>query len=119
QADTAGYALWTLEMGDRKPDATTAAVAEYLLVFQKDNDHWRATSKRPPSEASDFTTTYLALRGLRMFGTAEQQERIAKRIETVRGWLLQTRAKDTEERVFRLWALKLTGADAKEVQAAA
>src|SRR5436305_833349 len=31
QVDTAGYALWTLELGGWKPDKTTAAVAEYLL----------------------------------------------------------------------------------------
>ncbi len=36
QADTAGYALWTLELGGREPDETTAAVAEYLLLRDKD-----------------------------------------------------------------------------------
>src|SRR5262249_19219683 len=77
QADTAGYALLALELGDWKPDATTAAVAEYLLLRDKDSDHWQTTSRRPPSEASPFTTTYLALRGLRKFGTPEQRERIA------------------------------------------
>jgi hypothetical protein len=118
QADTAGYALWTLEMGRWKPDATTAAVAEYLLLFQNDRDHWRTTSNRPPSEASAFTTTYLALRALRTFGTPEQKERIAKRTKAARNWLLQARAKDTEDRVFRLWALQLAGAEVKDVRAA-
>ena len=41
QVDTAGYALWTLEMGGWKPDQTTAAVAEYLLLRNKDLDHSR------------------------------------------------------------------------------
>src|SRR5262249_52125192 len=58
-ADTAGYALWTLEQANWKPNATTAAVAEYLLQFKKDQDHWSVTSSRPPSEASSFTTSYL------------------------------------------------------------
>jgi hypothetical protein len=119
QVDTAGYALWTLAMGKWQPDDTTAAVAEYLLLYQNDRDHWRTTSNRPPSEASPFTTTYLALRGLRTYGTPEQQERIARRVEAARGWLLRARAKDTEDRVFRLWALQLAGADAAEVKAAA
>jgi hypothetical protein len=119
QADTAGYALWTLEMGKWKPDETTAAVVEYLLLYQNDRDHWRTTSNRPPSEASAFTTTYLALRALRAFGTPEQQERIARRVETVRGWLRRARAKDTEDRVFRLWALHAAGVDASDVQEAA
>lgn len=119
QADTAGYALWALELCGRKPDATTAAVAEYLLRHHKDRDHWQATSRRPPSEASPFTTTYVALRGLQTFGTAQQKERITKRLQTVRGWLEKAPAKDTEDRVFRLWALKRIGADAGVVRKAA
>ncbi len=119
QVDTAGYALWTLEMGGWKPDKTTNAVAEYLLLFNKDVDHWRTGANRPPSEASRLTTTYVALRGLQAFGTAEQKERIEKRFQTVRGWLAKAPVKDTEDRVFRLWAMKRAGFDADEVKKAA
>jgi hypothetical protein len=118
QADTAGYALWTLEMGGWKPNDTTAAVTEYLLLYKKDQAYWPATSNRPPSEASPFTTTYVALRGLRTFGTAEQKERTEDRVKAAREWLVKTPAKDTEDRVFRLWGLKLAGADADEVKKA-
>jgi hypothetical protein len=119
QADTAGYALWTLEVGGWKPDETTSAVAEYLLLRHKESDHWRSTSNRPPSEISSFTTTYIALRGLRTFGTAEQKKRIDERIRVVRGWLEKTPAKDTEDRVFRLWAMQRAGCAADKVRAAA
>src|SRR5262249_49093742 len=106
QADTAGYALWTLELGGWRPDPATAAVAEYLLLHKKDRDHWRTSSNRPPSEASPFTTNYLAVRALQSYGTAEQKERIDERLRVVRGWLEKTPARDTEDRVFRLWALQ-------------
>jgi len=120
QIDTAGYALWTLEMGGWKPDKTTAAVVEYLLLHSEDLDHWRSgTSNRPPSEASPFTANYLAVRALQSFGTAEQKERIDERIRVVRGWLTKTSARDTEDRVFRLWALRKVGADVRATQAAA
>lgn len=119
QADTAGYALFTLELGEHKPDEVTAAVAVYLLKHQADTPHWRVTSNRPPSEASNFTTNYLALRGLRVYGTADQKEAIAKRRESVRDWLLKTPAKDTEDRVFRLLALKEAGAKEDAVREAA
>src|SRR5207253_1414731 len=119
QADTAGYALLSLELGGWKPDATAEAVAEYLLLRDKDHDHWRASGNRPPSEVSDFTPTYLALRALRKWGTDGQQERVAKRTEAARGWLLKASAKDTEERVFRLWGLQAAGAEDTELQAAA
>ncbi|HXD85688.1 MAG TPA: prenyltransferase/squalene oxidase repeat-containing protein [Urbifossiella sp.] len=117
--DTAGYAILTLELGGYKADANTEAVVEYLLKTQPGRDHWRTTSHRPPSEASEFTPTYLALRGLRHWGTAEQKERGAKRVEAARSWLVRTKAKDTEDRVFRLFGLKEAGASEKEIAAAA
>jgi hypothetical protein len=118
-ATTAGYALWTLEMGGWKADPTTAAVAEFFLQFNKDLDHWRPVANRPPSEATPFTTTYVAARALQVFGTAEQKARVGERLRAARAWLGKTPARDTEERVFRLWALHRIGAEAEEIQRAA
>lgn len=119
QAHTAGYALWALEDGGWKPDETTAAVVEYLLRWQKEMDHWKPQSARPPSEGSHFATTYVALRGLKHFGTPEQRERIEARCTQVRKWLLSTPAKETEDYVFRLLALRLSDAGDAAVTAAA
>ena len=119
QVDSAGYALLTLELGGYKADETTEAVVEYMLKFPGDRDHWRVVSSRPPSEASDFTTTYLAVRAVKFWATAAQKERAAKRIEAARGWLLKATPKDTEDRVFHLFGLKEAGADPREVGAAA
>lgn len=107
QVDTAGYALWTLNNGGWKPDDTTAAVAEYLLLRQKDDEHYRPESIRPPSEKSYFTSSYVALRGMSVYGTTEQKERIAARTATVRDWLLKAEPDDTEDRVFRLRVFSL------------
>jgi squalene cyclase len=119
QADTAGYALLTLELGGWQPDDTTAAVAEYLLLRQKDQDHWTNNSTRPPTEASPFTTSYVALRGLAAFATPEQQERVANRSKQLEGWLAKTPARDNEDRVFRLSGLAVVGAKQAEIDAAA
>jgi hypothetical protein len=115
----AGYALWALEAGGWAPDETTAAVAEFFLRRDKDGGRWRTSSNRPPSEASEFTTTYLALRGLKSFGTPAMKDRIADRIEAARGWLSRSNPRDTEDRAFRLWALKLAGAADEQVRHAA
>jgi hypothetical protein len=119
QADTAGYALWTLSVVGYQPDDTTSAVAEYFLLRHKEKDHWLNSSNRPPSEASPFSTTYLALYGLSSFGTTEQTDRIAARTAQVREWLLKTPAADNEDRVFRLWALEAAGAAKTDIGAAA
>jgi hypothetical protein len=115
QADTAGYALWALEQGGWKADATTAAVAEYLLGYQMDLVHWKPQSRRPPTEQSLFTSTHVALRGLKTFGSAEQRERIQQRMERVREWLLKTPAEDTEDAVSRLRALRVAEAAPHEI----
>lgn len=119
QADTAGYALWTLAAGGCQPCETTAAVAEYLLLRNKDQDNWPSTSKRPPTEATPFTTTYVALYGLASYGTPAQADRIAARRTKARDWLIKTPPKEHEERVFRLWGLDAAGASQSDIAAAA
>ncbi len=118
QAATAGYALYTLELAGYKPDDTTAAVVEYLLKFQANRDHWATTSSRPPTESSHFTTTYLAIRALKVWGAKDDLEEIDKRIEKARLWLKNTAANDTEDRVFQLLAMKEAGATEKDIAAA-
>ena len=118
QALTAGYALWTLGLGGWKPDTLTDAVAEYLLKFQSDSEHWRVVSQRPPSELSHFTVSYVALRGLNQFGTGEQKDRIVRRKDQLRTWMLKTPAKDTEDRAFRIWGLRAVDAAPEELRRA-
>lgn len=112
----AGYALWTLEAGGAKPDETTAAVASFLLARDAKKGYWRSSSRRPPSEQSYFTATYLALRGLKAF--AETSPDRQKRFADARDWLKQNEAVDTEDRVFRLLALKLAEAEPAIIEAA-
>ncbi len=106
QVDTAGYAALTLKAGDWPADAVTAAVAEFLLQYQSNQDHWSSSSNRPPSEASDFSATYVALISLDQFGTPEQQTRIVQRKNQVKPWLLSAAARDTEDEVFRLLSMQ-------------
>jgi N-acyl-D-amino-acid deacylase len=113
KADTAGYALATLEWGGWKPNVTTETIVEFLLHYQADLSHWAPLNHRPPSQGSHFTTTYWGVRALRVWGTGKQKERIARRLEAVRGWLEEAPAFDTEDRVFRLRALQEVGVKGK------
>jgi Squalene-hopene cyclase C-terminal domain len=118
-ATTAAFSLLALELVGHKPDDNTAAVSEYLLKFEPNRDHWRTNSNRPPTEFSDFTTTYVAMRALRTYGVAADKEKIAKRVDAAHAWLIKASAKETEDRVFRLLGLKEAGADEKSIAAAA
>ncbi|MCH7688508.1 MAG: hypothetical protein IH899_17810, partial [Planctomycetes bacterium] len=115
---TAGYALWTLEAGGQHPEDITAPVTSFLLQYQQDESHWRHPGSRPPSSGSDFTTTYVALRGLADFGSEQQQTKIEKRTEQVGQWLLNASPRDTEDAVFRLMSLPYVAADRETIQKA-
>jgi hypothetical protein len=131
----AGYALWTLEATGWEPDDTTAAVAHYLDLGSRKKDHWPTSAARPPSEASEFTATALALRGMRAFGrsapawapdggaqkrSGDPRPRAAETALRPRAlaWLSQAKPRDTEDRVFRLWGLKEAGASADDLAGA-
>jgi hypothetical protein len=102
RVDTIGYALWALDIGQHAPDDKTEAMVEYILNDQKDLGRWKTTVDRPPAEASDFTTSYVALRGINRYGNAKQREAIARRAAAVEQWLESANAADTEDQVFRL-----------------
>ncbi len=110
-ADGPGTALWMLEVAGWKPDATTASAAEYFLSDTKFADHWAPPMKRLPTVGSEFTTTYLVLRGLHQEQTPELAIRTRKRSSEVARWLLATPARDTEDSVHRLRALHLLDVD--------
>jgi hypothetical protein len=113
----AAYALFTLEAAGFEPDDTTAAVTEYLL--RRDRDGWHTAANRPPSEGSSLTSTALALAALERYGTPDQRERILSRRTAAHDWLLRTEATDTEDLVFRLWALPIADAPKAEIAEAA
>ena len=117
--DTAGYALWTLEDGGRDRDEVVDTVTDWILKEQKESGGWRCRSHRPPSEASDFTTTYLAMRALSKFGRDSQQEQIKQANAAALHWLVEQEPSDTEDHVFRVLALDYGNAASETIQAAA
>ncbi len=113
QVDTAGWLLATLEAADEAPDQDTAMIVDYLLKRDASRSHWRTSSQRPPTQASVFTTNYLAIRALKHWGTPEQNAAISKRMESVRDWAITTSPKETEDHVYRLRILSLTESSEK------
>jgi hypothetical protein len=118
----AAYALFALEGGGHEADATTAALIDYLLVRQKADGSWPALMQRQPSEGSPFTNAAFALRALKHYGAAgeddDRRARIDKAFARGRDWLLQAKPEHTEDKAFRLRALVQAGADEKELAAA-
>ncbi len=121
---TAGYALAALAAAGHPADDTTTALVRFLLARQRQDGAWTGTANRPPTEGSAFTSTALALHGLRRYGPPKdaKADDLRKRVEAAfekgRDWLLKARPATTEDKVFRLRGLVWTEADGKEVAAA-
>jgi hypothetical protein len=113
----AGYALWTLALTGAPEGDPADAVAGFLAGKDDADGAWKTSSNRPPSEASPFTTTLVALRGLEAFGPRDADARRQR----AREWLERARPKpgDAEDHAFRLMGLRLAGAAAARVREAA
>jgi hypothetical protein len=109
QVDTAGWALWGLEAGKHEANEFTDSVVSYLVGKQDPSGVWTCSSNRPPSEASDFSATYLALRALDAFGRGSQTEKIEAARTSARTWFESAKPRDTEDMVFQLLTLRYLG----------
>ena len=122
---SAGYALFTLEMGGNPPDEVTSALVEYLLAKQRPDGAWPVQSNRPPMQAGDFTPTYLALRALKAYGPGEDardaddlQCRADDAYEKGRQWLIAAKPTTTEDESMRLRGLVFVAAGREAIEAA-
>ena len=118
ETDNTGYALLGLAAVGHKPNKATTAIVSYTLGHQKSRPYWCTLARRFPTEASSFATTALNIRGLLVYRNKDQIELSDKRIAEAKGWMLETPAKDNEDRVFRLIGLNAASADADEVKKA-
>jgi N-acyl-D-amino-acid deacylase len=122
-----GYILQTLSAVEHAPDATTAALVEYLLVKQQKDGTWPVALRgdRPPTMGSLFTNAGLGVAGLRAFEPTEdapEANELRARIDTTiaksRDWLVANEPASTEDAVFRLRGLVDAHAGPKHVAAA-
>ena len=118
KAMTVGYGLWALRLADWKPDEITEAMVTYLIKTQHAEGYWTGQVSRPPFEESYFTATVLAIQGMQHYATSDQKKSTESAIAKAKSWLINTPAKDQEDKAFRLWGLLLLGERGKEMTAA-
>lgn len=110
---TVGYVLIGLGAERQPADAVTDAFAHYLLSRQLTDGRMRVNAHRPPHEASDITSTAVAIRGISLYGAPVGKDAIAAGAK----WLVGQRAQHTEEAVFQLLGLAWSGYSAERVRA--
>ena len=117
QFTTTGYILMGLAAADHPADAATDALVRLLRRAQWPDGRW-VSPIRPPSEASVFTATAVALRGIQLYGNPrDAADRTA--MSRAATWLRGATAANTEDATFRLLGLTWARAPAGERRAAA
>jgi ankyrin repeat protein len=112
------WALWGLGAEGQEPNALTDALVHYLVVHQKKAGNWQTRVNRPPHDASHFTFTALAVKGLQLYARKGRSEEVRCRIRRARDWLMRTPAPETEDETFRLLGLRWTEAGKEPVDEA-
>lgn len=110
--DAVAAALAGFAQNDRAPDATTEAMAQFLLKRQLPDGSWFAADERPPSEGSFFASTALAIAGLRAYCPKAQQGELPGIISRAAAWLRKSKTADTEDIVWQVRGLKAAGDEA-------
>lgn len=104
---TLGYILMGLAAEGHHADQATDAIVRLITLMQQPDGRWRSPY-RPPSEASEFTATAVAVRGIQVYGNGNRIHRGA--IAAAMSWLERAQPNTTEDRVFRLLGLTWGGA---------
>ena len=115
----APWALWSLGAEKQEPTWATDSLVQYLVIHQCSDGSWKKAVYRPPADASDFTATALAVRGLQFLAPKGRCREIEARIARARAWLLQHAGPETEDKAMRLLGLGWTDAGAKPIEEAA
>jgi N-acyl-D-amino-acid deacylase len=118
KAMTVSYALWSLALAGREADEVTEAMVAYLLKTQDQDGHWGVHTDRPPLEESSETTTVLSLIGMQKYGTAEQASQVEAAKSKISLWFDGTTPESQEDKVSRLWSMKLLGRSTEALDAA-
>ncbi len=115
---TAGYGLWTMELGGRTRDETTSAMVAFLLKRQEKDGWWKRATERPPLSESHITATVLAVHYMQKYADESQRDDVKKAVERARPWLESAVPKTQEDRNSLLGGLALVRGDREAIDRA-
>jgi ankyrin repeat protein len=103
------YAAFGL-IGDHRPaSARTDPWVHQLAVVQTTDGRWPAFVPRPPMQASDVSSTALAIQSIKHFGWAGRKAEFDAAVDRARKWLWTVKAETTEDAAYQLLGLHWAG----------
>ena len=116
---TAGYLLWSFELGGVPKDNFSDAFVSYILKQQKKEGNWDVQTNRPPSEESKIHTSYFAIYYMNYFARgADLQKKVKAAIAKARPWIIDSKSHSQEDFNGKFKALIALDAPAQDIKAA-
>ncbi len=116
---TAGYLLWSFELGGVPKDNFSDAFVSYILKQQKKEGNWDVQTNRPPSEESKIHTSYFAIYYMNYFARgADLQKKVKAAIARARPWIIDSKSHSQEDFNGKFKALIALDAPAQDIKAA-
>ena len=116
---TAGYLLWSFELGGVPKDNFSDSFVSYILTQQKKEGNWDVQTNRPPSEESKIHTSYFAIYYMDYFARgADLQKKVKEAIAKARPWIIDSKPHSQEDFNGKFKALIALDAPAQEIKAA-
>ncbi|HZP47972.1 MAG TPA: ankyrin repeat domain-containing protein [Vicinamibacterales bacterium] len=100
-------------------NATTDAVALFLLRQQMPDGHWIIAAHRPPIESNDIQVTATCIRALQVYAPPARRAEYDAAVRRAAEWVQRATPHVTEERAYQLFAYGWTHAPTSRIQAAA
>ena len=112
-SDTLAPILAALAEANYPADAATDAMARFIKGQQRPDGHWEIFAHRPPLEVSSFAVTANALRSLQAFAPKPSREQYGSSVRLAAQWLRNNLPASTEDRAYRIFGLRWSGAPQK------
>jgi hypothetical protein len=112
------FDLFARALAGEPADARIRAEIHFIKGMQQPEGYWRGGGSRPPLTFDDFTPTAYMIHALDTYAPATEAGDTADRIGRARQWLLNTTARQAQERAFRLLGLQWSRADRNAIAGA-
>src|SRR5262249_10079403 len=115
QVTAISYMAFGLIADQRSASAVTDKWVHQLAVVQAADGRWPACGPRPPMQASDVSTTALAIQTIRHYGWVGRKAEFDAAVDRGRKWLWSVKAETTEDAAYRLLGLHWAGEPAEKL----
>ena len=116
---TISHMLMGMAAQNVSADASTDAMARFLLTRQQTDGRFRPIAHRPPMEAGDIAVTAATIRSLKVYAPKTRRAETDKAIERAAAWLKTAEVRSIDDRAYRILGLHWAGADADVIRNAA